>query len=177
MLRYSRWVISAFFMTALWTPVALAQGYLLPVQQRAAEEERDRQQQREAEQRQAQLDQIREVERRSDHEQHRLAEQQLQAQVAQQQYLVQQLQQAQERQAAEAQTAARDRAQTERRSEVQPLRPTVSGPQETLHQPVGPHWSYRNISNRAKFGLTALAILLIALAFPAGIIPFRMRHR
>jgi hypothetical protein len=94
--------------------------------------------------------------------------------LAQQQYLLQQqaLQQAQK-----TGQQSQDQPQAGPKAPVQTPQTNQQPAGQQTATPPAPHWSYRNISERDKIGLAGLGVVLIALAFAAGIVPKpRIRH-
>lgn len=152
--------------------LALAQPTPQQIQQHQAAEERALQRellQREQQQRDAQMEKMREVDRQQAEEARQQAEKaRAQAITAQENlYLQQQAEQA--KAAAKAEAADQDAA----RPAVQSAQSVPSAPQtEALPvQPAAAHWSFSNMTTLDKAGLAALGVLLVVLAYAAGIIP------
>lgn len=155
-----------------------------PIQQRQMADERALQREslaREQQQHQAQIEQVRRIDRQQEEEQRQQARQQAEAQAAAAQQRLYQIQQAEEQARATAQTQGDDQSQAERRPPIEVQQPNEQpqqlAPSAALRPSVAQHWSYRNISTRDKVGLGALGVLLAALAFPAGIVPARFARR
>jgi len=118
-------------------------------------------------QHQPQLDQMREIDRQQARDQHERVEQQRQAAAqAQQQYLAQQAEY-------QKQATASKQAESEQQPQTRPLPPAAPAPQQSAQPVALPGWSLKNMNSADRIGLAALGVLLIALAFAAGVIPSR----
>jgi hypothetical protein len=161
----------------------LAQPTPQQIQQRQMAVERElqrEQEQREQQQRDAQMEKMRDIDRQQAEDARRQAEKARAQAIATQenQYLLQQAEQAQ------AQTKAKAAAddQGTPRPAVRPGQteqptapPQASQPASQPAAPAAaPHWSFRNMSALDKAGLAALGVLLVVLAYAAGIIPARL---
>jgi hypothetical protein len=133
---------------------------------------------REQQQHQAQIEQMRQIDRQQAGDAREQAERQARAAAItaqQQQYLLQQ--QAAARQAQDK-GGEQDRAQSSAGTQQQPSLPVprqVQPVQAQQQSSPSPHWSFSNMSGFDKAGLAALGVVLVALAFAAGIIPSARR--
>jgi fused signal recognition particle receptor len=130
------------------------------------------QEQRDEQIRQAQIDKMREIDRQQAEEARQQVEKARAQAIATQEnfYVQQQEEQAKAQAKAKAEAANQDVARpvTQSRHSV----PVTSQTQVRPGQPAAAaHWSFRNMTTLDKAGLAALGVLLVVLAYAAGIIP------
>jgi hypothetical protein len=146
------------------------------IQQRQQAQERALQREAEArdqQQHQAQEEQMRAIDRQQAEDQREQNARAAQAQaIAAQEKLYMLQQQAEQQKLAERQKQDLDQNSVTQSLSVAPGSHVDQSPPQQQTQPaVVPHWSFRNMSNRDKAGLAGLGVVLVALAFAAGIIP------
>ena len=155
--------------------LALAQPTPQQIHQRQMAEERalqHDQEQREQQQHQAQIDQMRQIDRQQAEDARQQAEKaRAQAIAAQENLHLQRL-------AEQAQAKAKSLAQNDSGTllsvqQPQTAQPPASQPASQPASPASPtqQWSFRNMSTLDKAGLAALGVILVALACAAGLIP------
>jgi hypothetical protein len=151
------------------------------IQERQQAEERALQRDaaaRDQQQHEAQVEQMRAIDRQQAEEQREQSARAAQAQAvaAQEQlYILQQ-------QALQKQRAERESQDGNQGSAAQSPAGAPAGQvnQSSPQQPQpsdAPRWSFRNMSNEEKAGIAGLGVVLVALAFAAGIIPARFTPR
>jgi hypothetical protein len=127
---------------------------------------------RDLRQHEAQMEQMRAIDRQQAEDQREQNARAAQAQaVAAQDQLYQLQQQADQQQRAERQRQNGDQSWA---GQSPPPAPAPQAEQQT-QPPAAAHWSVGNMSNRDKVGLAGLGLVLVALAFAAGIIPAKRR--
>jgi hypothetical protein len=162
------------FEFAVFTLVAIGAFAQTPhqIQERQQAEERALQREsvaRDQRQHEAQIEQMRAIDRQQAEDQREQAARTAQAQaVAAQEQLYALQQQAEQKQRAERQRQDGDRSSAPGAPAGQM---SQSLPQQQAQPPYVAHWSFSNMSNKEKAGLAGLGVVLVALAFAAGIIP------
>jgi hypothetical protein len=157
--------------------LALAQPTPQQIQQHQMAEERAlqrEQEQREQQQRDAQMEKMREIDRQQSEDAREREEKARQQAITAQEnlYVLQQEEQAkaaaQAKKDAENQGVQRPRVQSgvQAGQSVPPAAPAVQTATSS-------HWSFSNMTTLDKAGLAGLGVLLIALAYAAGIIPVK----
>ena len=137
-------------------------------------------QQREQQQHQAQIEQMEQLDRQAAEEAREQADRQAKAKAiaAQQQAYLQQQQAAQQASASTG-DPGRNQPRPFQTNQTNPAQtqsslPPTTGPPTS---PTAAHWSFKNMSNPAKLALVGLGVILVALAFAAGILPGRFMRR
>jgi hypothetical protein len=155
--------------------LALAQPTPQQIQQHQMAEERALQrdqEQRDAQQHQAQMEQMRQIDRQQAEDARQQAEKARAQAIATQENLYLLQQEEQQKAQAKARAAAADQGVP--RPAVQSAQP-VPARSQTAATPARPaaaaHWSFRNMTTLDKAGVAALGVLLVVLAYAAGIIP------
>ena len=153
---------------------ALAQPTPQQIQQRQMMEERALQrdqEQRDAQQHQAQMEQMRQIDRQQAEDARQQAEKARAQAIATQENLYLLQQEEQQKAQAKARAAADQNVPGPAVQDGQSV-PATSQTQAAPAQPAATaHWSFRNMSALDKAGLAALGVLLVVLAYAAGIIP------
>ncbi len=166
--------VGFFFAAAL----AFAQPTPQQIQRRQMAEERALQrdaEQREQKQHQAQFEQMRQIDRQQAEDARGQAERAREQAIAAQEqlYLLQQAQQ----QAQEKHSGVQDQGQPVSRTATSVQQPQQATQPAQSESAVPRQWSFRNMTDLDKAGLAALGVLLVVLAFAAGIIPARLTRR
>jgi hypothetical protein len=156
--------------------LALAQPTPQQIQDHQMAEERALQrdqQEREQQQHDAQVEKMREVDRQQTEDARQQAEKaRAQAITAQENlYLLQQEEKAKAAVKAKADAADRDAPRPAIQSGAQSVQSAPQTQASQAQPAANPHWSFSNMSTLDKTGLAALGVILVGLAYAAGIIP------
>jgi hypothetical protein len=161
----------------IWCALAFAQPTPQQIQQHQMAEERalQREQEHRDEQiRQAQIEKMRQDDRQQAEDARQQAEKARAQAIATQEnlYLLQQEAQAKAQAKAKAEAADQDAPRSAaQRAQTIPSKSQMEAP--PTQPAAAPHWSLSNMTTLDKAGLAALGVLLVVLAYAAGIIPVR----
>lgn len=151
------------------------------IQERQQAEERALQREsaaRDQQQHEAQVEQMRAIDRQQAEEQREQSARAAQAQaVAAQEQLYILQQQALQKQRAERESQDGNQGSAAQYPPGAPAGQVNQSSQEGPQPSDAPRWSFRNMTNKEKAGIAGLGVVLVALAFAAGIIPARFTPR